>query len=137
LASDKQIAANRANSKKSTGPKTAAGKQKSSRNAYRHGLSRLEPPDPSFLAKANAIAGAFPDAPATVDQLKAAQDFAYAQFELWRVQAIRDEQWGTINLDEGLEANTKRLKRLASLDRYDRYALTKLRKASKGLQSNG
>jgi len=39
MATEKQIAANRANAKRSTGPKTAAGKLKSSRNAYRHGLS--------------------------------------------------------------------------------------------------
>ena len=35
MASEKQIAANRANAKKSTGPRTGAGKQKSSRNAFR------------------------------------------------------------------------------------------------------
>ena len=39
MASEKQIAANRANAKRSTGPKTAAGKLRSSRNAFRHGLS--------------------------------------------------------------------------------------------------
>jgi hypothetical protein len=38
MASEKQIAASRANAKRSTGPKTAAGRLKSSRNAYRHGL---------------------------------------------------------------------------------------------------
>ena len=137
MASDKQIAANRANSKKSTGPKTAAGKQKSSRNAYRHGLSRPEPPDSSSVAKANAIAGALLDAPAIGDRLKAAQDFALAQLELLRIQAIGAEQWGEIDLRDGLDANTKAEKRLASLDRYDRYTLTKLRKASKELRSEG
>jgi hypothetical protein len=39
MATEKQIAANRANAKRSTGPKTAAGRARSSRNAYRHGLS--------------------------------------------------------------------------------------------------
>jgi hypothetical protein len=39
MASKKQIAANRANAKKSTGPRTAEGCARSSRNAYRHGLS--------------------------------------------------------------------------------------------------
>jgi hypothetical protein len=46
MASEKQIAANRANAEKSTGPRTAAGKLKSSRNAFRHGLSRLLLSDP-------------------------------------------------------------------------------------------
>jgi hypothetical protein len=38
MASDKQIAANRRNAQSSTGPKTAAGKAMSSRNATTHGL---------------------------------------------------------------------------------------------------
>ena len=39
MSTDKQIAANRENAKKSTGPRTAAGKRKSRRNAVRHGLT--------------------------------------------------------------------------------------------------
>jgi hypothetical protein len=38
MASERQIAANRRNALRSTGPRTAAGKERSSRNAYRHGL---------------------------------------------------------------------------------------------------
>src|ERR1700730_16202069 len=39
MSSDKQTAANRANAQKSTGPTTAQGKAKASRNALKHGLS--------------------------------------------------------------------------------------------------
>jgi hypothetical protein len=39
MASEKQIAANRHNASKSTGPRSSAGKKRASRNAYRHGLS--------------------------------------------------------------------------------------------------
>jgi hypothetical protein len=39
MATDKQIAANRLNAQKSTGPRTLAGRQRSRRNAVRHGLT--------------------------------------------------------------------------------------------------
>ena len=39
MATDKQIAANRQNAKKSTGPRTETGKRRSRRNAFRHGLT--------------------------------------------------------------------------------------------------
>jgi hypothetical protein len=39
MASDKQIEANRLNAQNSTGPRTGAGKQRSRRNAFRHGLT--------------------------------------------------------------------------------------------------
>ena len=56
MATQKQIAANRANSKRSTGPKTAAGKLRSSRNAFRHGLSLTLPYDPLIGNVADALA---------------------------------------------------------------------------------
>lgn len=40
MASEKQIAANRRNARKSTGPRTARGKARSSKNALTRGLSR-------------------------------------------------------------------------------------------------
>jgi hypothetical protein len=39
VASDRQIAANRRNAGKSTGPRSTGGKTRAGRNAYRHGLS--------------------------------------------------------------------------------------------------
>ena len=39
MSSERQIAANRQNALKSTGPRTQAGKLRSARNAYKHGLS--------------------------------------------------------------------------------------------------
>lgn len=38
MASERQIAANRRNAQKSTGPRTEQGKQASSRNAFKHGV---------------------------------------------------------------------------------------------------
>jgi hypothetical protein len=39
MASERQIAANRHNARRSTGPRSGAGKKRASRNAYRHGLT--------------------------------------------------------------------------------------------------
>ena len=38
MATEKQIAANAKNAQLSTGPKTAAGRERSSMNSYRHGM---------------------------------------------------------------------------------------------------
>ena len=39
MASEGQIAANRRNARKSTGPRSGAGKKRASHNAHRHGLT--------------------------------------------------------------------------------------------------
>jgi hypothetical protein len=53
MASERQIRANRRNALKSTGPRTAAGKVASSRNALRHGLTAhqvvIEGEDPALF----------------------------------------------------------------------------------------
>jgi hypothetical protein len=134
MASDAQIAANRANAMRSTGPRTAAGKQKSSRNAYRHGLAQPEPPDPSLAAQARQIASVLVDDQAAEDRIAAANNFAAAEVQISRIQSIRAEHWGRIDLEGALEDNTKELKRLASLDRYERYEFAKRRKAAKSLR---
>src|SRR5579859_4383002 len=107
MTTQKQFAANRANAKRSTGPRTTAGKQKSSRNALRHGLSLLDHSDSSAGAMVSAIAGALAGEQATENQLSAAKNIAHAQVDLARIYTIRAEQWSKINLNEILGDNTK------------------------------
>lgn len=91
MPSEKQIAANRANAKRSTGPKTAAGRAKSRRNAYQHGLSSELPfNDPEIRTRIDALteallAGEEP----TEEKLAAAHDFASAQVQLMQVGKVR------------------------------------------------
>jgi hypothetical protein len=73
LATEKQIAANRANALRSTGPKTLAGRLKSSRNAYRHGLSLSMTTDPSTIDKADVIARSMVDDPTDRENLESAK----------------------------------------------------------------
>jgi len=132
MATEKQIAANRANAQKSTGPKTAAGKLKSSRNAYRHGLScpfRFDPIfDPIFSAKVDAISRALMGEDANEDNLRLATEFAHAQLELQRIRSTRTSLMETFDPNQ---PDIGTLLRLTALDRYERYAQTKRRRVSR------
>jgi hypothetical protein len=56
MTSPKQIAANRRNGRRSRGPRTPAGKARSSSNARRHGLTRISRDNPEFAPRIAAIA---------------------------------------------------------------------------------
>ena len=125
MATEKQIAANRANAKRSTGPKSASGKMVSSRNAYRHGLTCPLSLGADTAAKLEAIAQAVAGEGAGEEQLISAAEFARAQLELLRIRATRAEMMTAIERDD----NTQ-LRPLVALDRYERYAHTRRRRAS-------
>jgi hypothetical protein len=129
MATEKQIAANRANALKSTGPRTAAGQIKSSRNAFRHGLS-LALLDEEASAKADATARALATGHSQ-QHLLAANEVAQAQLQLQRVRAVRAELMAKV--DAG-PTSIETLKRLVALDRYERFADTKRRRAARKLQ---
>jgi hypothetical protein len=128
MTSEKQIAANRANAMRSTGPKTRAGKLASSRNAYRHGLSGPLRLDPFTSVKVDAIALAVAGPEASERQLKSAAEFAIAQLELQRIRSMRTEMMQEIDLNS---IDSQELRRIAALDRYERYSLTQRRRAAR------
>jgi hypothetical protein len=132
MASEKQIAANRANSKRSTGPKTAAGRARSSRNAYRHGLSLPLPDDPQTSAAIQAIAHAVAGQGATDDQLAAAKVLAEAQLDLHRIRATRIE---STNAVLNATPESRAIERLLALDRFERLALSRRRSAKRCLDN--
>ena len=127
MATDKQIAANRANALRSTGPKTAAGRAKSSRNALRHGLSLPTEMDADELAKFHTLEAALAGDRADEDRQRAVAEMAQAQFELLRVRKVRAAMLAAADLEGG---DPKSLQSLLALDRYERYAHTKRRRAS-------
>jgi hypothetical protein len=132
MATERQIAANRANAQRSTGPRTAVGKMKASRNAFRHGLSNptADPASPEIDLIAREVAGDN----ARDSQISFAYDFARSQVELIRIRSIRAQQLQSIDLNAATE---KQLRGLAALYRYERYAHTKRRRAAKKLICGG
>jgi hypothetical protein len=58
MTSEKKIAANRINARKSRGPRTAAGKARVSFNAFQHGLAALKHLDPTLSRDIDLIARA-------------------------------------------------------------------------------
>ena len=107
MASERQIAANRANAGRSTGPKTKAGKVKSSRNSLKHGLSgsknRSSP------------------------NQKTGPTITETQLTLARIRRVRVELVAAV-----LESPKPRLiKQLRGLDRYEQAALARRKRAAR------
>ena len=128
MATEREIAANRANALRSTGPRNSTGRSKSSRNAYRHGLSLGIAPDAPLNDKVHDIARALVTEGVEAGNFESAQALVQAQLRLLRIRALRKDLAKTINLASG---DFSLLGRLLALDRYERYALTQRRRARK------
>jgi hypothetical protein len=91
LTSNRKIKANRANARASTGPKTARGRARAARNAFRHGLSLPVCSDPFLSEEVEALAReiAGPEANARIQEL--ARRVAEAQIDLRRVRHARHQ----------------------------------------------
>jgi hypothetical protein len=89
MASERQIAANRRNATKSTGPRSSAGKSRASGNAYRHGLSVSVgisvPLAPRLEMRARKIAGNSDDALT----LETAREIVQAELDLAQVRRAK------------------------------------------------
>ena len=148
MATDRQIAANRRNGALSRGPKTAAGKARSSRNALKHGLAIPITRDRATAQKIRRAARQM--APSAVgDSIRNAQIAAEANFELARVRAAFEAvvarmsisshtsnagPWDTCSTGSGKSAAPIRtLAELDKLDRYERRAFSRRRRALRDL----
>jgi hypothetical protein len=88
MASDRQIAANRRNAQKSTGPKSQSGKQRSSKNAYRHGLA-VPISNVGSEAQLNDLSRQLAEDASNSEILALAGRAAGAQLDLARVRKAR------------------------------------------------
>jgi hypothetical protein len=122
MISPAKLAANRANAKKSTGPRSAAGKRRSSQNARRHGLST--PPDAVGIRDIAALARIFADPQPHVRVL--ATQIAVAQQALERARGAR---LGLFAQAEAGDTRPEHIRRLAAIEDYERRARTRLKRA--------
>ena len=140
MASERKIAANRRNSQRSTGPRTAAGKTRVRRNALRHGLAATILRDPAIKAEVDHVAAAICGKGAELAQREWALIIAESEALLSRIRAARVdliEQMSPIL--PGQEADGSQLTlpnpdqlltQLLRLERYESAALSRRTRAA-------
>jgi predicted transcriptional regulator len=89
MASERQIAANRRNALRSTGPRSSASKQRVSRNAYRHGLSISVEVDPVLAEQVDQLARKIDGNSKDELKFQYARQVAAAQLDLARVRQAK------------------------------------------------
>ena len=89
MASERQIAANRRNARKSTGPRSGAGKKRASRNAYRHGLTLSITSTAAFAKQLDKLVRKIAGDSEDSIVLERARAVAQADLELARVRRAK------------------------------------------------
>ena len=89
MASERQIAANRRNARKSTGPRSGGGRNRASRNAYRHGLTLSIASTTEYANQLETLARKIAGDTTDAVKLERARTIAQAEFELARVRRAK------------------------------------------------
>jgi hypothetical protein len=139
MATDRQIAANRSNGSLGRGPKTSAGKARSSRNALKHGLSIPVNRDKTLRRQIEVLARILVQSePGNVFwQARAA---AEAELELVRARAVLEAVLTRAGITAEWNGGPERgaalidvLPELERLERYERRAFSRRRRALQAL----
>jgi hypothetical protein len=135
LTSERKIAANRSNAKKSTGPRSNAGRQASRRNALRHGLAIDIRTDLAYRDDIEELAKMMSLALGRQNVSDNARDAAEAVLDLFRIRKVRAFLFETIYFSDTaapdclVELNDK----LAKLERYERRAFSRRNRALRAM----
>jgi hypothetical protein len=143
--SDTKIRANRRNAQRSSGPRTAAGKQRSRQNARKHGLSvPLDTDDPEI----DELVQVLPEPKCSLGEVRETmRSVAKEQCEVARVQRTRvniinsqiekmtDDGDQSVTAEERIARATAAIvPDLEAIDRYERRAQSQLRKTLRKLE---
>jgi hypothetical protein len=135
MPSERKIAANRSNAKKSTGPRSNAGRQASRRNALRHGLAIDIRTDPAYSDDIEQLAKILSRARGRQNISDNARDAAEAVLDLFRIRKVRSFLFETLYFPDNAsqdclsELNDK----LAKLKRYERRAFSRRNRALRAM----
>jgi hypothetical protein len=146
MTSAAKIAANRRNARKSTGPRSLAGKMRSRRNAYRHGLAIPISTDIAFADQIERLANELSQNASQPDQCEAARRAASAHLEYERAHdaKVRTINRATQDLQEQKRceaehgpalAFARELESLVAIDSYELAALAKRNRALRFLDA--
>ena len=139
MATDRQIAANRRNGSLGRGPKTSAGKARSSRNALKHGLSIPVNRDETLRRQIEVLALilAQPEAENVFAQWRA---LAEAELEVARARAALEAMLTRAGITADWSGGSEQgaalihvLPEMQRLERYERRAFSKRRRALRDL----
>jgi len=129
MTSERKIAANRKNAKKSTGPRSAAGRATSRHNARRHGLATGIGSDPAFRDDIEILAKLLAGGRENFGEF--AREAAEAHLDLMRIRRIRAGLFARMRFFDA--ASTEDLMALAEqfarLERYERRAFSRRNRA--------
>ena len=90
MATERQIAANRRNARKSTGPRSSAGKRRARANAYRHGLSATRAQNAKRIKFVKKLVRRIVGKSSDRVLLEHARTLAEAEYDLTRIRALKN-----------------------------------------------
>ena len=124
MTSGRKIESNRNNAKKSTGPRSEAGRQISRYNARRHGLAVAISADPSFSNEIETLAKALSAGIGGQTVGEFAREAAEADIDLQRIRKTRALRFGAVvgNLEAQPQTYAQLAEDLVKIERYERRA---------------